>query len=157
MTNQTPIEQLVQPISENLWWLIPGKLAGVRKPMPEELTELQAAGIGAIVSVMDDPSNLDLYQQADIPHLWLPTKGGTAPSREQLQKLQDFVDTQNAQGNAVVVHCTSGRRRTGTMLASYLICTGLSYDDAMQTIESANSEVDLREAQCTFLRELAAG
>jgi protein-tyrosine phosphatase len=157
MTNQTPIEQLVQPISENLWWLIPGKLAGVRKPMPEELTELQAAGIGAIVSVMDDPSNLDLYQQADIPHLWLPTKGGTAPSREQLQKLQDFVDTQNAQGNAVVVHCTSGRRRTGTMLASYLICTGLSYDDAMQTIESANSEVDLREAQSTFLRELAAG
>jgi protein-tyrosine phosphatase len=157
MTNQTPIEQLVQPISENLWWLIPGKLAGVRKPMPEELTELQAAGIGAIVSVMDDPSNLDLYQQADIPHLWLPTKGGTAPSREQLQKLQDFVDIQNAQGNAVVVHCTSGRRRTGTMLASYLICTGLSYDDAMQTIESANSEVDLREAQSTFLRELAAG
>ncbi len=125
--------------------------------MPEELTELQAAGIGAIVSVMDDPSNLDLYQQADIPHLWLPTKGGTAPSREQLQKLQDFVDIQNAQGNAVVVHCTSGRRRTGTMLASYLICTGLSYDDAMQTIESANSEVDLREAQSTFLRELAAG
>jgi protein-tyrosine phosphatase len=157
MTNQTPIEQLVQPISENLWWVIPGKLAGVRKPMPEELTELQAAGIGAIVSVMDDPSNLDLYQQADIPHLWLPTKGGTAPSREQLQKLQDFVDIQNAQGNAVVVHCTSGRRRTGTMLASYLICTGLSYDDAMQTIESANSEVDLREAQSTFLRELAAG
>ncbi len=157
MTNQTPIEQPVQLISENLWWVIPGKLAGVRKPMPEELTELQAAGIGAIVSVMDDPSNLDLYQQADIPHLWLPTKGGTAPSREQLQKLQDFVDIQNAQGNAVVVHCTSGRRRTGTMLASYLICSGSSYDDAMQTIENANSEVELREAQSTFLRELAAG
>jgi hypothetical protein len=43
------------------------------------------------------------------------------------------------------------------MLASYLICTGLSYDDAMQTIESANSEVELREAQSTFLRELAGG
>ena len=53
--------------------------------MPEELTELQAAGIGAIVSVMDDPSNLDLYQQADIPYLWLPTKGGTQPSREQVR------------------------------------------------------------------------
>ncbi len=155
MTNQTPIEQPVQPISENLWWVIPGKLAGVRKPMAEELTELQALGIGAIISVMDDPSNLDLYQQANIPHLWLPTKGGTAPSREQLQKLQDFVDTQNAQGNAAAVHCTSGRRRTGTMLASYLICAGSSYHDAMQTIESANSEVELREAQSSFLRELA--
>lgn len=55
MTNQTPIEQPVQPISENLWWVIPGKLAGVRKPMAEELNQLQASGIGAIVSVMDDP------------------------------------------------------------------------------------------------------
>ncbi|HEY9606334.1 MAG TPA: dual specificity protein phosphatase family protein [Allocoleopsis sp.] len=157
MTNQTPIDQLVQPISENLWWVIPGKLAGVRKPMAEELTDLQAAGVGAIVSVMDDPSNLDLYQQADIPHLWLPTKGGTPPSREQLQEVQNFVDSQNAQGNAVAVHCTSGRRRTGTILAAYLICTGSSYNDAMQTIESANSSVELREAQSTFLLKLAGG
>ena len=157
MTNQTPIEQAVQPISENLWWVIPGKLAGVRKPMAEELSELQVAGIGAIVSVMDDPSNLDLYQQADIAHLWLPTKGGTAPSREQLQELQNFIDSQNRKGNAVAVHCTSGRRRTGTMLAAYLICSGSSYNNAMQTIQSANSEVELREAQSTFLRELAGG
>lgn len=122
--------------------------------MAEELTKLQAAGIGAIVSVMDDPSNLDLYEQAGIPHLWLPIKGGTAPSREQLEKLQNFID-QNAQGNAVAVHCTSGRRRTGTMLAAYLIYIGSSYNEAIQTIQNANSSVDLREAQSTFLRELA--
>ncbi|WP_442936366.1 phosphatase domain-containing putative toxin [Nostoc sp.] len=30
-------------------------------------------------------------------------------------------------GNAVAVHCTSGRRRIGTILASYLIYTGSSY------------------------------
>lgn len=150
-------EQQAQPISENLWWVIPSKLAGVRKPTADELNELQAVGIGAIVSVMDDPSNLDLYQQANIPHLWLPTKGGTAPSREQLQELQNFIDTQNHLGHAVAVHCTSGRRRTGTMLASYLICTGSSYDDAMQIIQDVNPDVKLREAQSTFLRELAAG
>lgn len=157
MTNQTPIEQPIQPIAENLWWVIPGKLAGVRKPMAEELTELQAAGVGAIVSVMDDPSNLDLYHQANIPHLWLPTKGGTQPSREQVEELHNFVESQNRQGKAVAVHCTSGKRRTGTMLASYLICTGSSYNDAMQTIEGANSEVELREAQSAFLRDLAGG
>lgn len=54
-------QQPIQPIKENLWWVIPGKLAGIRKPIAEELAELQAAGIGAIVSVMDDPSNLDLF------------------------------------------------------------------------------------------------
>lgn len=150
-------QQSIQSISDNLWWVVPGKLAGVRKPTQEELSQLQIEGIKAIVSVMDDPSNLDLYQQANIPYLWMPVKGGTAPSREQLQELQNFIDSQNAQGNAVAVHCTSGRRRTGTILASYLISNGSSYDNAMQKILAANPDVELREAQTTFLRELAVG
>lgn len=149
------MQQLIQPIEENLWWVVSGKLAGVRKPKAEELSKLVAAGIGAIVSVMDDPSNLDLYQRLDIPYLWLPIKGGTAPSREQIQELQTFIDSQNRQGHAVAVHCTTGRRRTGTVLASYLISAGLSYDRAMQMIQSANSDVELRETQTTFLQQLA--
>jgi protein-tyrosine phosphatase len=151
------MEQPTQPIEENLWWVIPNQLAGVRKPIAEELTELQNAGIGAIVSVMDDSANLDLYQQVDIPYLWLPTKGGTPPSREQIQELQTFVDSQNRLGHAVAVHCTNGRRRTGTMLASYLISAGLSYEEAIQTLQGANPDVDLREAQTTFLQNLAGG
>ena len=148
-------EQQTQPISEYLWWVIPGQLAGVRKPTAEELSTLQSVGIGAIVSVMDDASNLDLYEQANIPHLWLPTKGGTAPSHEQIQQLQTFVDSQNHLGHGVAIHCTSGRRRTGTMLASYLIQAGSSYDDAILTILDANPNVELREAQTAFLQELA--
>ncbi len=148
-------QETIQPIVENLWWVIPSKLAGVRKPTAEELRELQAVGIGAIISVLDDPSNLDLYEHAGIPYLWLPTKGGTAPSREQIQELTNFVDQYNRQGLAVAVHCTNGIRRTGTMLASYLIHVGSSYDSAIQTIHSANPEVELREAQSAFLRSLA--
>ena len=148
-------EQQAQPISENLWWVIPGQLAGVRKPTAEELSTLQSVGIGAIVSVMDDASNLDLYEQANIPHLWLPTKGGTAPGHEQIQQLQTFVDSQNLLGHGVAIHCTTGRRRTGTMLASYLIQAGSSYDDAILTILNANSNVELREAQTAFLQKLA--
>ncbi len=144
-----------QPIQENLWWVIPGKLAGVRKPIVEEITQLRATGVRAIISVMDDPSNLELYEQANLPYLWLPTKGGTAPSSEQLQELQTFVEQQNQIGNAVAVHCTSGNRRTGTMLAAYLINTGLSYDNAMQVIQTANPDVELRQAQITFLQHLA--
>lgn len=152
------MKQFVEkPILENVWWVIPGKLAGVRKPTPEEIAELEAAGIGAIVSVMDDPSNLDLYEQANIPYRWLPTKGGTAPSLEQIQDLQNFIEEQNQLSRGVAVHCTSGNRRTGTMLASYLIQSGSSYDEAMQTILSANPNVELREAQTSFLRALVGG
>jgi protein-tyrosine phosphatase len=146
-----------QPITENLWWVLPGKLAGVRKPTAAELPALQTVGVGAIVSVMDDPSNLDVYQQADMPHLWLPTKGGTAPDRAQVQALQKFVDEQNRLGHAVAIHCTSGRRRTGTMLAAYLIAAGSSYDEAIQIIQTANPDAELRDAQTTFLQALSAG
>ena len=156
MIDSRSTPQTVQPIAENLWWVIPKKLAGVRKPQAQEIAELQTAGIGAIVSVMDDPSNLDLYQEIGLPHLWSPTKGGTAPSPEQIQELQAFVQTQNDLGKAVAVHCTSGRRRTGTILAAYLIQTGLSYTEAMQTILEANPDVELREAQIIFLKELAS-
>ncbi len=145
-------QQTTQPIAENLWWVIRGKLAGVRKPMPEELPELQKLGIGAIVSVMDDPSNLELYEQANLPHLWLPIKGGTAPTQEQIQQLQDFIDSQN---HAVAIHCTNGKRRTATALAGYLINSGSSYNEAMEIILTANSEIDLRESQSSFLQYLA--
>ena len=156
MIDSRSTPQTVQPIAENLWWVIPKKLAGVRKPEAQEIAELQTAGIGAIVSVMDDPSNLDLYQEIGLPHLWSPTKGGTAPSPEQIQELQAFVQTQNDLGKAVAVHCTSGRRRTGTILAAYLIQTGLSYTEAMQTVLEANPDVELREAQIIFLKEVAS-
>jgi protein-tyrosine phosphatase len=143
-----------QPILENLWWVLPGKLAGVRKPTAEELVELQSAGIGAIVSLMDDPANLNLYEQAGIPHCWLPTTGGTAPTPEQLATFQEFVDHQTSLGRGVAVHCTSGRRRTGTILAAYLIHTGHPYADALDQIYQANPTVELREAQLTFLRAI---
>lgn len=144
-----------QSISENLWWVIPGKLAGVRKPTADEIAELKAAGVGAIVSVMDDPSNLDLYEQVGILHRSLPTKGGTPPSPEQIQELQSFVDEQNRLGHGVAVHCTNGRRRTGTMLAAYLIQSGLTFDQAMQTLLTVKPDVELREAQISFLQSLA--
>jgi protein-tyrosine phosphatase len=91
------------------------------KPAPEEIPDLKAHGIGAIASVMDDPSNLELYAQAGIPHLWLPIKGGTAPTATQVAELADFVDKHYCLGWATAVHCSSGNRRTGAMLAAYLM------------------------------------
>lgn len=142
-------------LSETIWWLIPGKLAGMRKPTADELDILAPEGIGAVVSVMDDPANLDLYEAANIPHLWLPTKGGTAPTPEQAQIFRGFVDEQTAVGNAIAVHCSSGRRRTGTMLGAYLVLSGASYGETIAAITQANPAVEMREAQLAFLKALA--
>jgi len=144
-----------EPINQNLWWVIPTKLAGVRKPIESEMNELKGMGIGGIVSVMDDPSNLDMYERIGFPYLWLPVKGGTAPSVDQIASLSQFIQQQNDLGLGVAAHCTSGRKRTGTFLAAYLIFTGKSYDQSLVIVQQANPEVELRDAQIIFLKELA--
>ncbi len=148
------MEQQTEPIIENLWWVIPGKLAGVRKPTAAELRELQAAGIGAIVSVMHERSNLELYDRENIPHLWLPIQIASSPSRSQIAELIDFVERYHRQGVGTAVHCTGGLHRTGTMLAAYLILNGASDEDAIQTILTANPQAVLELAQTVFLRSL---
>lgn len=150
----------VQPkqlIEENLWWVIPGRLAGVRKPTDEELVGLKNAGVGAISSVFHDSSNLNLYQQTGIPSIWLPIEIDSVPSQAQLQDFQNFVDHQNQLGHAVAVHCSTGRHRTGTILAAYLIRTGSSYEHAIKTILTANPNIELPESQSNFLQTLAKG
>ena len=97
-------QQSIEPIVKNLWWVIPDKLAGVRKPTADELRDLQAAGIRAIVSVLDDPSNLDVYEQLDMPFRWLPIQGGTPPSRDQIQELAYFIDEQDRQSRSVAAN-----------------------------------------------------
>lgn len=142
-----------EPIQENLWWAIPHKVCGVRKPSEAEIPQLQASGIGAIVSVMDDPSNLDIYEQIGIPYIWLPVKGGMAPTGKQIETLRKFVEHHNNFGKGVAIHCTSGRRRTGTFLIAYLIAIGKSYEESLNIVLNANPAVELREAQTKFLKQ----
>jgi len=147
-------QDIIQPIVKALWWVVPDKLAGVRKPTAEELPELQTVGVGAIVSVFHDASNLDLYQQAGIPFIWLPIAIDSVPNESQLQEFLDFVRHQNELGHAVAVHCSTGKHRTGTMLAAYLIKNSSSYSKAMSTLLSANSTIELPINQSTFLQGL---
>ncbi|NEQ53030.1 MAG: protein phosphatase [Leptolyngbya sp. SIO3F4] len=143
------------PLPAIPWWIIPERLAGSHKPTAEELTALKEKGIGAIVSVLSDDSNLDLYEQNNIPHIWVPIMGGTAPSLEQIDQIKTFVDSQNQLGNAVAIHCSGGRRRTGTVLAALLIKQGDSYEKALNIILTVNPYIDFRETQINFLKSLS--
>jgi len=154
MPKQPQPPHLQPSIAENLWWVLPDQLAGVRKPIEGELSALREAGIGAVISIMSDDEVLELYKRQNFPYLWVPILGGTAPTRSQLQQIKTFVESQNALGNAVAVHCSSGRRRTGTVLAALLMQQGSDYESAIATIHAANPAVELREAQISFLQNL---
>mmetsp|Transcript_17708 Transcript_17708/g.24304 ORF Transcript_17708/g.24304 Transcript_17708/m.24304 type:complete len:155 (+) Transcript_17708:40-504(+) len=144
----------IPTLCQSIWWMKPRMIAGLRKPNNDEMSELQKLGIGAIVSLMDDDVNLDLYAKSQIPFLWLPIKGGTVPTMEQITSLKKFIDDMITTGKAVGVHCSNGRRRTGTALASYLIASGSTNKEAMEHLLAVKPDVDLREAQVSFLNDL---
>ncbi|NJL82152.1 MAG: protein phosphatase [Chloroflexaceae bacterium] len=137
-----------------LWWVKPPFLGGMPRPPLEDLPILYQAGLRGIVSVMDELSGIEAYREAGFKALWLPTIGGTAPKLEQVQAFVEFADPLLEQQQAVAVHCTSGNRRTGTLLAAYLIAKGELPERAIATIQQARPAAELRAAQLDFLTSL---
>jgi len=162
---------MTEPRSNLLWWVIPDVLAGM--PMPfiqlerrlnyggpltaynDDLPDLYAAGIRAVVSLLDIPSDKPVYESAGFAFLCLPVPDGGAPSIEQVREFTAFVDAQLAANNPVAVHCEAGLGRTGTMLAAYLISKGETVESAIARVRAAENKAIETSAQVQFLQQLA--
>ena len=145
-------DQMTYP--DYVWWLIPGKLAGMSRPPLEDLTRLYQGGMRGIVSVMDEPSGIEEYRESGFEALWLSTTGGKPPTVEQVKQFVRFAKPLITNNRPVVVHCTSGNRRTGTLLAAYLIAEGELPEQAIALIKKARPTAELRDAQREFLFSL---
>ena len=153
-----------------LWWVIPGALAGM--PMPfihperrlngggpltayeDELQVLYTAGIRAVVSLLNIPSDAAVYQSAGFAFLCLPVPDGGAPTMEQSQEFICFVDRQLGDRRPVAVHCEAGLGRTGTILAAYLMLKGQPFESAVACIRAAEKSAIETPQQVQFLRQL---
>jgi atypical dual specificity phosphatase len=144
------------PISypDYVWWLVPEKLAGMSKPPLEDLPQLYRAGMRGIISVMDEPSGIKEYQKAGFQALWLPITGGKPPTVQQVKQFVRFAKPLIEENQPVVVHCTSGNRRTGTLLAAYLVAEGETPEKAIALLETIRPTAELRDAQREFLSNL---
>jgi atypical dual specificity phosphatase len=137
-----------------IWWLLPKKLAGMSRPPLEDLPLLYQGGIRGIVSVMDEPSGIKDYQKSGLKALWLPITGGKPPTVEQVKQFVQFAQPLITDNQAVVVHCTSGNRRTGTLLGAYLIAEGATPEKAIALILETRPTAELRDVQREFLVNL---
>jgi len=158
--------------SKLLWWIIPGALAGM--PMPfvhperrlnsggpldsyeDELPALYAAGVRAVVSLLNIPSDAAVYQTAGFAFKCLPVADGVAPTMEQAQDFIGFVDRQLADNHPVAVHCEAGLGRTGTMLAVYLVSQGQTAESAIRRVRVAEGSAVETKSQIDFLERFAA-
>jgi atypical dual specificity phosphatase len=104
-------------------------------PFPRHVIELKKLGIGGVVNTCCEYEGpLDLYREADIEQLALPTVDFTPPSLDQVQAGVSFMQKQVAAGRKVYVHCKAGRARSATIVICYLIQKGMTPKAAQQLL-----------------------
>lgn len=117
----------------NFSWVIESGLAGSAFPGDEGAAEwLASQGIRAVVSLTEEAPSI--ASETAIEALQAPIRDFSAPTAELIDQVVGFIDRQRATGHPVLVHCAAGFGRTGAVLASYLVSTGLDADAAIARI-----------------------
>ena len=115
---------------EHVFWLRKGKIAGRSGPNTNswDLNEIKANGFSAILSVNNGEavhesilsglgiaySNIPMSSNAPV------RKGDSELCLKNLPKAMNFIK-ENMLNGPVLIHCRSGKDRTGMVLAAYLI------------------------------------
>lgn len=131
---------------KHVFWLRPGQIAGRSGPNldPWDPSELASAGIGAILSVNDgelvhveDLKNVRLdYRCIPLSDAAPPRPGDKEICLEALPRALDYATAVLGTGKRLLVHCRSGKDRTGMFMAYFLSeIEGLSTQEAIQEVK----------------------
>jgi len=129
----------------NLFWFAAGELAGRSGPSkdPWDLQQLRSVGIGAVLSVNDGECchSTDI-ERAGLSYRCVPLSRNAPPEEGDLQhcvkalpEALAYVLQNKRAGRATLVHCHSGKDRTGLFLAYYAVCAlGMNRFDAIARV-----------------------
>ena len=130
-------------------------LGGVLTAYDDELPVLYAAGVRAVVSLLNIPSDEAVYASAGFVFKCFPIPDGGAPTVEEAQEFVRFVDQQRGDQRPVAVHCEAGFGRTGTMIATYLISEGENVGSAISRVRAVEKGAIETQEQVRFLEQFA--
>lgn len=118
-------------------WVVKGELAAMGRPHGRrDFERLKDAGIGQIITLTRDGLREPLVREFGFDYLHLPVEDFRPPTLEQVEAFVNAVAAARRRGVATVVHCLSGKGRTGTMLACYLVAQGRSAEEAIGEVRA---------------------
>jgi atypical dual specificity phosphatase len=113
----------------NFNWVIEDKLGGCG--VPTSLREIKWLAkehrIRSIVTIKEKPLSSEWFKSSSgiwegrIDYFHLSIEDYGAPSLKELDYVVNYISRQIDNGRPVMVHCSGGKGRTGTILAAYLI------------------------------------
>jgi len=139
----------------NFSFVIKDRLAGCAAPgtwdpIEDDLQALKEVGITALVSLTEESLDAVTVEEAGLDYLHEPVPDFHPPRPAQIRRFVEFVKSRiegKARG-AVAVHCFAGRGRTGTLLACYLVATGLDAEEAVRTVRRLRpGSIETREQE----------
>lgn len=115
------------------------KIAGSAHPgsgatLAGGLALLREKGFRAIISLTETTLDIPLLREFEFDYRHLPVMDFQPPSLEQIVEAVNFMEAHRKEGSGVLVHCAAGQGRTGTILAAYLVATGLDAEEAIRRL-----------------------
>ena len=116
--------------------------------LPWDPKALRQQGVGAVINLcaeLRDP--VKRLQELGMDHLDLPTLNRTAPCRESIRRGIEFLRDKQVRGIKTYVHCASGAGRSATLVACYLVDSGMTVEEALRHMKDRRPAVSLLESQ----------
>ncbi len=118
------------------------------------LARLDARGIQAVVNLRGEADDA-ARGVAPEHYLWLPTTDDAPPTVEELARAVAFIAAQIAAGRGVYIHCAAGVGRAPTTAAAYLVSTGVSPEEAWDTVRQGRPFIRPTPPQTEIVSDFA--
>jgi protein-tyrosine phosphatase len=124
-----------------------GRLALLHRPRHVDFPNLPKIGCTHVVTLLKETEGAqkigELAQNAGLAWIWLPVPNGNYPEGEvherlacALPELSSLLD----EGNSLLIHCSAGIHRTGTVAYALLRWRGMERKKAISIIERTRKE-----------------
>lgn len=140
-----------------LYWLDKNRFGGSSEPLISDLPFLQSIEISGIVCLQEKKNSEKLAQLLGVEFLHRPIPDFDIPSKEDISEIIGFFKhlQETKPKVPILVHCTAGNGRTGTVLASILkILDDLPSESAIIKVREINPLAIETSDQEKFVLEL---